>query len=153
MSDNQALITKKQFIQALREEVDRVINAGGKDTFIPLSIVRDKVDGGEKINDSYIRNILNRTKSVRLMGMVASVKNKTDVERGTGWHITLVASKTPDPKSKLGRTRDEQRLKVAITIVQVLAKLEEKGVTAASLLSGDVIENLTALMEGGDAER
>lgn len=100
----QEFINRAAFCDTLRD-IGRAIGSGERETvFVPEVYLRSRVEGGDTITASYMRQIINRVPEVKQKGVISIKRKVTD--EGDGFVFTLTEAKSK-PRVLTGEEIDE----------------------------------------------
>lgn len=100
----QEFINRAAFCDTLRD-IGRAIGSGERETvFMPEVYLRSRVEGGDTITASYMRQIINRVPEVKQKGVISIKRKVTD--EGDGFVFTLTEAKSK-PRVLTGEEIDE----------------------------------------------
>ena len=88
----QEFINRAAFCDTLRD-IGRAIGSGERETvFMPEIYLRSRVEGGDAITASYMRQVVNRVPEVKRKGVISIKRKVTD--EGDGFVFTLTEAKS-----------------------------------------------------------
>lgn len=100
----QEFINRAAFCDTLRD-IGRAIGSGERETvFMPEIYLRSRVEGGDAITASYMRQVVNRVPEVKQKGVISIKRKVTD--EGDGFVFTLTEAKNK-PRVLTGEEIDE----------------------------------------------
>ena len=150
----QEFINRAAFCDTLRD-IGRAIGSGERETvFMPEVYLRSRVEGGDTITASYMRQIINRVPEVKQKGVISIKRKVTD--EGNGFVFTLTEAKS---KPRVLTGDDIAKLEIkwrAKFIVQLLktqpriSDLEGERLEGAAIALERMNEMLNEMVKMGD---
>lgn len=136
----QEFINRAAFCDTLRD-IGRAIGSGERETvFMPEVYLRSRVEGGDTITASYMRQIINRVPEVKQKGVISIKRKVTD--EGDGFVFTLTEAKSK-PRVLTGDDIAKLEIKWRAKFIAQLLKTQPR----ISDLEGDRLEGAAIALE------
>lgn len=133
-------INRAAFCDTLRD-IGRAIGSGERETvFMPEVYLRSRVEGGDTITASYMRQIINRVPEVKQKGVISIKRKVTD--EGDGFVFTLTEAKSK-PRVLTGDDIAKLEIKWRAKFIAQLLKTQPR----ISDLEGDRLEGAAIALE------
>lgn len=136
----QEFINRAAFCDTLRD-IGRAIGSGERETvFMPEVYLRSRVEGGDTITASYMRQIINRVPEVKQKGVISIKRKVTD--EGDGFVFTLTEAKSK-PRVLTGDDIAKLEIKWRAKFIAQLLKTQPR----ISDLEGERLEGAAIALE------
>ncbi|UGV22668.1 hypothetical protein FULANO1_67 [Escherichia phage vB_EcoD_Fulano1] len=136
----QEFINRAAFCDTLRD-IGRAIGSGERETvFMPEIYLRSRVEGGDAITASYMRQVVNRVPEVKQKGVISIKRKVTD--EGDGFVFTLTEAKSK-PRVLTGDDIAKLEIKWRAKFIAQLLKTQPR----ISDLEGERLEGAAIALE------